>query len=90
MPKINLNVLPDWDSKYVALRDFIYANRKGPWTTGVVTLTDGRSAVCRNPQLATPVHPDATEVAVFCTDTPAGHCPVDWVKSLEIPRLSHN
>lgn len=82
--KIRLSDHSDWDSKDVALRDFLNAHRKGPWTMGIVTLTDGRTAVCRNPQMPTMVHPEATEIRVFSTDEPPGWCPLDMIQSLEI------
>ena len=61
--KIRLSDLTTWDTKDVALRDFLNDHRKGPWTMGIVTLTDGRAAVCRNPQMQTMVHPEATRKA---------------------------
>jgi hypothetical protein len=82
--KIELSKFSDWDSKDVAMRDFLNENRRGPWSRGVVTLMDGRMAACRNPQIATMVHPESTEIRVFATDEPYGWCPLDWVKSLEI------
>jgi len=82
--KIELSEFTDWDSKDVALRDFLNQHRKDPPSTGVVTLTNDRTAMCRNPQLWTMVHPEATEIRVFGTDEPYGWCPLDLVKSLEI------
>jgi hypothetical protein len=82
--KIELSELTDWDSKDVALRDFLNKHRRGPWTEVVVTLADGRSMACRNPQLVTMVHPEATEIRVFATSDPSGWCPLDRIESLEI------
>ena len=82
--KIELSEFTDWHSKDVALRDFLNDHRRGPWSMGVVTMTDGRKTVCRNPEVRTMVHPEATEIRVFATDEPYGWCPLDSVKSLEI------
>jgi hypothetical protein len=62
--------LPDWESKRIAIRDYLNAQGVDAGSSAQVVLTDGRAVEGLYPRLATDVGPGATDPQLFVLDVP--------------------